>query len=57
MITIKKAAFGLALIVATVSGALAAGHKRTQSSPPIAHQTYPVVNDAVHVAFPQQGGN
>jgi hypothetical protein len=58
MTTMTKAAFGLALILATASGALAAGHKSThQSSAPIASQTYPVIDDAVHVPFPQQGGN
>jgi hypothetical protein len=60
MTTTTKAALGLAIILATASGGLAAtrGHKSTQqSSAPIARQAYPVVDDAVHVAFPQQGGN
>jgi hypothetical protein len=57
MTTITKAAFGLVLILATASGALAAGHKSTeQRSAP--RETYPVVNDAVHVPFPQlESGN
>ena len=58
MTTMTKAAFGLALILATASGALAAGHKSTeQRSAPVAHETYPLVNDAIRVPFPQQGGN
>jgi hypothetical protein len=58
MSTMTKAAFGLALILATASGALAAGPKSTQqSSASVTHQAYPLVEDAVHVPFPQQGGN
>jgi hypothetical protein len=54
MTTITKAAFGLALILASASGALAAGHRSTEhASAPIARQA--LVNDATHVAFPQQG--
>jgi hypothetical protein len=58
MTTMTKAAFGFALILATASGALAAGHKSTeQSSASVTHQAYPLVEDAIRVPFPQQGGN
>jgi hypothetical protein len=59
MTTMTKTVFGLALVLATASGALAAthGHKNTQPTASVERQAYPVVDDAVHVPFPQQGGN